>query len=49
MKKEMLERIYKTVLSYYETNKDVLSDVEAKELIEQKTALEKEMSKFWKH
>lgn len=48
MKKEMLERIYKTVLAYYETNKDVLEAEEIFDLIEQKTALRKEMRKFWK-
>lgn len=48
MNKDMLKRIYKTVLSYYEINKDVLSHMEIKDIIEQKVALEREMRKFWR-
>lgn len=43
MEKSMLKRIHKTVEAYYITNKDVLSEEEIKDLLEQMKALEQKI------
>lgn len=43
MEYEMLKRILGTVLAYYDTNKDVLTEEQITDLLEQKNAITKEM------
>ena len=40
---EMLKRILGTVLAYYDTNKEVLTEEQITDLLEQKNAITKEM------
>lgn len=46
MNYEMLYKILGTVLSYYDTNKEVLTDEQIKDLIEQKNSITEEMKKI---
>ena len=43
MNYEMLKRILGTVLAYYDTNKEVLTEEQITDLLEQKNAITKEM------